>query len=137
MDAKYFVEIEEAYSARNYHPLDVVITEAEGVWVFDIEGNKYLDCLSCYSAVNQGHRHPAILAAALDQMHRLTLTSRAFRNDQMGLFLKELCDLAVYEMALPMNTGAEAVETAIKAARKWGYQVKGIPTDKHEINETY
>lgn len=129
----YFIELDETYSAHNYHPLDVVIERAEGVWVYDVDGNKYLDCLSAYSAVNQGHCHPKILAAAQEQMHRVTLTSRAFRNDQMGPFLKELCDLTGYQMALPMNTGAEAVETAIKAARKWGYKVKGVPQGQAEI----
>jgi ornithine--oxo-acid transaminase len=106
-------------------PLDVVLTEGNGVWVYDVDGNKYLDCLSAYSAVNQGHCHPRILQAAQDQMQRMTLTSRAFRNDQMGPFLQQLCELTGYEKALPMNTGAEAVETAIKAARKWGYVTKG------------
>jgi hypothetical protein len=122
-----YIHLEEKYSAHNYHPLDVVLTEGNGVWVYDVDGNKYLDCLSAYSAVNQGHCHPRILQAAQDQMQRMTLTSRAFRNDQMGPFLKQLCELSGYEKALPMNTGAEAVETAIKAARKWGYVVKGRP----------
>lgn len=129
----YYVELEEQYSAHNYHPLDVVIERGEGVWVYDVDGKKYLDCLAAYSAVNQGHCHPKIMAAAVEQMQRVTLTSRAFRNDQMGPFLEELCELTGYEMALPMNTGAEAVETAVKAARKWGYQVKGIPQDQAEI----
>jgi ornithine--oxo-acid transaminase len=111
----------------------VVVERAEGVWVYDVDGNKYLDCLSAYSAVNQGHCHPAIMEAAIDQMKRVTLTSRAFRNDQMGPFLKSLCEMTGYEMALPMNSGAEAVETAIKAARKWGYQVKGVPDNQAEI----
>ena len=133
MNSQQFVELDETYGAHNYHPLDVVIERAEGVWIYDVDGHKYLDCLSAYSAVNQGHCHPAILAAALSQMHKVTLTSRAFRNDQMGPFLKELCELTGYEMALPMNTGAEAVETAVKAARKWGYEVKGIPDDQAEI----
>lgn len=133
MNSTTFIELDETYSAHNYHPLDVVIERAEGVWVYDVEGNKYLDCLAAYSAVNQGHCHPAILAAAVAQMHRVTLTSRAFRNDQMGPFLKELCELTGYEMALPMNTGAEAVETAIKAARKWGYEIKGVADNKAEI----
>jgi ornithine--oxo-acid transaminase len=113
--------------------LDVVIQRADGVWVYDVEGKKYLDCLSAYSAVNQGHCHPRIMQAAQEQMARATLTSRAFRNDQLGPFLKELCELTGYEMALPMNTGAEAVETAIKAARKWGYEVKGVADDQAEI----
>ena len=133
MDSKHFIELDELYSAHNYHPLDVVIERAEGVWLYDVDGNKYLDCLSAYSAVNQGHCHPTILAAAQSQMQKATLTSRAFRNDQMGPFLKELCQLSGYEMALPMNTGAEAVETAVKAARKWGYEVKGVPDGMAEI----
>ena len=133
MNSKQFIELEETYSAHNYHPLDVVIDRAEGVWVYDVDGNKYLDCLSAYSAVNQGHCHPKILQAAVDQMHRVTLTSRAFRNDQMGPFLKELCELTGYEMALPMNSGAEAVETAVKAVRKWGYETKGVPDGQAEI----
>jgi ornithine--oxo-acid transaminase len=113
--------------------LDVVIERGEGVWVYDVDGNKYLDCLSAYSAVNQGHCHPQIMQAAVEQMQRVTLTSRAFRNDQMGPFLKELCELTGYEMALPMNSGAEAVETAVKAVRKWGYEVKGVPDGQAEI----
>ncbi len=133
MNTEYFVQLDETYSAHNYHPLDVVITKADGVWVYDVDGRKYLDCLSAYSAVNQGHSHPAIRDAAIEQMQRVTLTSRAFRNDQMGPFMKELCEMTGYEMALPMNTGAEAVETAIKAARKWGYQVKGVPDGQAEI----
>lgn len=133
MDSEYFIELDETYSAHNYHPLDVVVERAEGVWVYDVGGNRYLDCLSAYSAVNQGHCHPAIAQAALSQMGRVTLTSRAFRNDQMGPFLRELCHLTGYEKALPMNTGAEAVETAIKAARKWGYKVKQVEADKAEI----
>ena len=133
MDSNYFIGLEETYSAHNYHPLDVVIDRAEGVWVYDVDGNKYLDCLSAYSAVNQGHCHPKIVQAATDQMQRVTLTSRAFRNDRMGPFLKELCELSGYEMALPMNSGAEAVETAIKAARKWGYEVKGVADNQAEI----
>lgn len=133
MNSETFIELDETYSAHNYHPLDVVIQRAEGVWVYDVDGRKYLDCLSAYSAVNQGHCHPSILKAAVEQMQRVTLTSRAFRNDQMGPFLKELCHLTGYELALPMNTGAEAVETAIKAARKWGYEVKGVPDNQAEI----
>jgi len=127
------IQLEEQYGARNYRPLNVVITRAEGVWVYDVEGKRYLDCLASYSAVNQGHCHPRILAAMLEQAHKVTLTSRAFRNDQLPLLYKELHDLTGYEMALPMNSGAEAVETAIKAARKWGYKVKGIPDGKAEI----
>ena len=127
------IELEEKYGAHNYHPLDVVIARAEGVWVYDVDGNRYLDCLASYSAVNQGHCHPRILAALMEQAHKVTLTSRAFRNDQLPLLYKELHDLTGYEMALPMNSGAEAVETAVKAARKWGYKVKGIPDGQAEI----
>jgi ornithine--oxo-acid transaminase len=123
----------ERVSAPNYAPLPIVATRAEGVWVWDVEGRKYLDCVSAYSSVNQGHRHPRIVRALLEQAGRLTLTSRAVHNDQMGPFLAELCALARMEMALPMNTGAEAVETAIKLARKWGYRVKGVPRDRAEI----
>ena len=133
MNSKYFINLDNTYGAHNYHPLDVVIDRAEGVWVYDVDGNKYLDCLSAYSAVNQGHCHPKIMRAMMEQMHKVTLTSRAFRNNQMGPFLKELCELSGYELALLMNTGAEAVETAIKAARKWGYQVKGVSPDQAEI----
>lgn len=127
------IELEEKYGAHNYHPLDVVIERAHGVWVYDVDGNRYLDCLASYSAVNQGHCHPEILQAMLDQAHKVTLTSRAFRNDQLPLLYKELHDLTGYEMSLPMNSGAEAVETAVKAARKWGYKVKGIPDGHAEI----
>ena len=127
------VELENQYGAHNYNPLDVVIERAQGVWVYDIEGNRYLDCLAAYSAVNQGHCHPKILKAMIEQARMVTLTSRAFRNDQLPLLYKELHELTGYDMALPMNTGAEAVETAIKTARKWGYKVKGIPEDKAEI----
>jgi ornithine--oxo-acid transaminase len=127
------IELEDKYGAHNYHPLDVVIARAEGVWVWDIEANRYLDCLASYSAVNQGHRHPKILDALIEQAHRVTLTSRAFRNDQLPLLLTELHSLTGYDKALLMNSGAEAVETAIKAARKWGYKVKGIPDGKAEI----
>ena len=133
MDAQDYIEMEEQYGAHNYHPLDVVIERGEGAWVWDVEGRKYLDCLSSYSALNQGHRHPAIVAALVAQAQRLTLTSRAFRNDQLGPFCKELSDVTGYEMALPMNTGAEAVETALKLARKWGYVKKGIPANRAEI----
>lgn len=133
MNSHHFIELDETYSAHNYHPLDVVIEKAEGVWVYDVDGKKYLDCLAAYSAVNQGHCHPKIADAAISQMQKVTLTSRAFRNDQMGPFLKELCELTGYEMSLPMNTGAEAVETAVKAARKWGYEIKGVPDDQAEI----
>jgi len=128
-----FLEEVDRYSAHNYHPLPVILERGEGVWVWDVEGNRYLDMLSAYSALNQGHRHPAILEAAREQMERLTLTSRAFHNDQMGPFLRELCEATGYERALPMNTGAEAVETAVKMVRKWGYQVKGVAPDAAEI----
>ena len=128
-----FVELEELYGAHNYHPLDVVIERARGVWVYDVEGNRYMDCLASYSALNQGHCHPKILKAMIEQAHKVTLTSRAFRNDQLPLLCKELHELTGYEMTLPMNSGAEAVETAVKAARKWGYKVKGIPDGKAEI----
>jgi len=123
----------EQYSARNYNPLPVVIARGEGVWVYDVEGRKYLDMLSAYSALNQGHRHPKIIQALLDQAAKITLTSRAFHNETMGPFLKRLCDMAGYDQALPMNTGAEAVETAIKAARKWGLLKKGVPENQGEI----
>ncbi|MGH7545159.1 MAG: aminotransferase class III-fold pyridoxal phosphate-dependent enzyme, partial [Gemmatimonadota bacterium] len=123
----------ETYGANNYKPLPVVIERAEGCWVWDVDGRKYLDMLSAYSALNQGHRHPKIISALREQADRVTLTSRAFHNDQMGPFLRELCELAGYERALPMNTGAEAVETAIKAARRWAYTVKGVPDGEAEI----
>jgi ornithine--oxo-acid transaminase len=127
------IELEEKYGAHNYHPLDVVIERAEGAWVYDVEGKRYLDCLASYSAVNQGHCHPEILNTLIEQAHKVTLTSRAFRNDQLPLLCKELHELTGYEMVLPMNSGAEAVETAVKAARKWGYNVKEIPEGKAEI----
>ena len=130
---KDFIELEDSYGAHNYHPLDVVIERAEGVWVYDVEGNRYLDCLASYSAVNQGHCHPKVLKAMIDQAHKVTLTSRAFRNDQLPLLYQQLHELTGFDMALPMNSGAEAVETAVKAARKWGYKVKGIPDGKAEI----
>jgi ornithine--oxo-acid transaminase len=133
MDTRDFIGLEEAYGAHNYHPLDVVIARAEGVWVYDVDGKKYLDCLAAYSAVNQGHCHPAILRAMQEQARKVTLTSRAFRNDQLPLLYKELHDLTGFDAALPMNSGAEAVETAVKAARKWGYTVKGIPDGRAEI----
>ena len=123
----------EKYGAANYLPLPLVVSRAEGVWVWDTDGNKYLDCLSAYSALNQGHRHPRIIQALINQANRLTLTSRAFHNDQMGSFLQQLCDLSDMEVALPMNTGVEAVETAIKAARKWGYDNKPIEQGRAEI----
>jgi ornithine--oxo-acid transaminase len=127
------IHLAETYGAHNYHPLDVVIEKAEGVWVHDVEGRKFLDCLSAYSALNQGHRHPKIIAALVEQAGRVTLTSRAFHNDQLGPFLKELTELCGLETALPMNTGAEAVETAIKACRKWGYKTKKVPEGQAEI----
>jgi len=133
MNAKDYIALENEYGAHNYHPLDVVITRAEGVWVWDVEGRKYLDCLSAYSALNQGHRHPKIIAALVEQAQKVTLTSRAFRNDQLGPFYKELSEITGYEMALPMNTGAEAVETALKLARKWGYVKKRLPANQAEI----
>src|SRR5256885_3264423 len=136
MDASHtqeLIELEEKYGAHDYHPLDVVIERAEGVWVYDIEGKRYLDCLASYSAVNQGHCHPRILETLIEQAHKVTLTSRAFRNDQLPLLYRDLHELTGFDMALPMNSGAEAVETAIKAARKWGYKVKGIPDGQAEI----
>jgi len=133
MNTKFFVDMEDIYGARNYHPLDVVITKAKGIWVWDVEGNKYLDFLSAYSAVNQGHCHPRIVKALVEQAKKVTLTSRAFRNDQWPLLAKELCDLTGYQMVLPMNSGAEAVETALKAARMWAYQKKGVPENQAEI----
>jgi len=133
MNTKFFVDMEDIYGAHNYHPLDVVITKAKGIWVWDVEGNKYLDFLSAYSAVNQGHCHPRIVKALIEQAKKVTLTSRAFRNDQWPLLAKELCDLTGYQMVLPMNSGAEAVETALKAARMWAYQKKGVPEDQAEV----
>jgi ornithine--oxo-acid transaminase len=133
MRTSEYIELENEYGAHNYHPLDVVIEKAEGVWVYDVDGKRYLDCLAAYSAVNQGHCHPGVLKAMMDQAHKVTLTSRAFRNDQLPLLYKELHDLTGFDMALPMNSGAEAVETAVKAARKWGYKVKGIPEGRAEI----
>ncbi len=133
MDAYQAIELEQTYGAHNYHPLDVVLHRGEGVWVWDVAGNKYLDCLSAYSAVNQGHCHPRIMRAMIEQSRTLTLTSRAFRNDQLGLFYRDLCRLTNSHKVLPMNSGAEAVETAIKAVRKWGYVEKGVPEDQAEI----
>ena len=128
-----FIEAETEYGATNYKPLDVVLSRGEGIWVWDVEGNRYLDCLAGYSAVNQGHCHPKIREALVTQASRLTLTSRAFRNDQLAPFCEELCTLTRSHKVLPMNTGAEAVETAIKVARKWGYEVKGVPEGCAEI----
>jgi len=133
MKAKDYIELEKNYGAHNYHPLPVVISKANGVWVWDVEGKKYMDMLSSYSAINQGHLHPKIVKAAVDQLGKVSLTSRAFSNDRMGPFLKKLCDLSGLEMVLPMNTGAEAVETAIKLARRWAHTKKGVPEDKGEI----
>jgi ornithine--oxo-acid transaminase len=133
MTTHEYVELEEKYGAHNYHPLNVVIERAEGVWVYDVEGKKYLDCLASYSAVNQGHCHPKILQTLVEQAQKVTLTSRAFRNEQLPLLLRELHDLTGFDMAVPMNSGAEAVETAVKIARKWGYTAKGIPEDGAEI----
>jgi len=133
MNTNEYIALEEQYGAHNYHPLDVVIERGEGVWVYDVDGRKYLDCLSAYSALNQGHVHPEILKALLEQAKKVTLTSRAFRNDQLPLLYKELSEMTGYEMSLPMNSGAEAVETALKLARKWAYQVKGVPRHQAEI----
>jgi ornithine--oxo-acid transaminase len=128
-----YIAMEDHYGAHNYHPLDVVLERGEGVWVTDVEGNRYLDCLSAYSAVNQGHVHPRILEAMIQQAKKMTLTSRAFRNNQLPLLYKELSELSGYDISLPMNSGAEAVETALKIARKWGYRTKGIPRPQAEI----
>ena len=128
-----FIELEDQLGAHIYKPLDVILDRGEGVWVYDVNGDRYLDCLSAYSALNQGHVHPKIYQALVEQASKLTLTSRAFRNDQLPLLYKELTQITGYEMALPMNTGAEAVETALKLARKWGYEVKGIPHNQAEI----
>jgi len=133
LKAQDYIELEQQYGARNYKPLDVVLTRGQGIWVWDVEGNRYMDFLSSYSAVNQGHCHPKIAAVVREQLDRLTLTSRAFRNDQLGLLYKELCELTHSHMVLPMNSGAEAVESCIKAVRKWGYKTKGIPYGQAEI----
>ncbi len=131
--SKECMEMESTYGAHNYHPIPVVISRAEGLYVWDPEGKRYMDMLSCYSALNQGHRNPRIIKAAIDQMEKLTLTSRAFYNDQLGPFMKKITEISGMEMALPMNTGAEAVETGIKLARRWAYRKKGVPADKAEI----
>lgn len=128
-----FIALEEEYGAHNYHPLDVVLTRGEGVWVYDIEGKRYLDCLSAYSALNHGHAHPRIAEALTAQAKKISLTSRAFRNDQLPFLYKQLCELTGYQMSLPMNSGAEAVETAVKLARKWAYEVKGVLQNEAEI----
>jgi ornithine--oxo-acid transaminase len=133
MNGEELIAIEERYGAHNYLPLDVVIDRGQGVWVYDVDGRRYLDFLSAYSAVNQGHCHPRIVAAMQEQAARLTLTSRAFRNAQLALLEREICELMCYEKVLPMNSGAEGVETAIKAARKWGYEVKGVADNQAEI----
>jgi ornithine--oxo-acid transaminase len=133
MDSKDLIVVEDLYGAHNYHPLDVVVSKAQGIWMHDVEGRKYLDFLSAYSAVNQGHRHPRIVRALVEQARKLTLTSRAFRNDQWPMLAKEVCEMTGYQMVLPMNSGAEAVETAVKTARKWAYQKKGVPQDRAEI----
>ncbi len=132
-DLNEFVEIEAELGAHNYKPIDVVLSRGEGVWVWDIDGKRYLDCLSAYSAVNQGHCHPKIRDAMIEQAGRLTLTSRAFRNDQLALFYQDICELTNASKVLPMNSGAEAVESAVKAVRKWGYEIKGVPPDSAEI----
>jgi len=133
MKAEDYINLEETYGAHNYKPLDVVLSQGKGVWVWDVEGNKYMDCLAAYSAVNQGHCHPRIARAMIEQAQKLTLTSRAFRNDQLGLFYKEICELTNSHKVLPMNSGAEAVESVIKTVRKWGYEVKGVSENKAEI----
>jgi ornithine--oxo-acid transaminase len=131
--SRELIELEDQYGAHNYHPLDVVLTRGEGVWVWDVDGHRYMDCLSAYSAVNQGHAHPRILQALVEQAARLPLTSRAFRNDQLGPYYRELCELTGFEMVLPMNSGAEAVESALKAARKWAHDVKGVADGEARI----
>jgi ornithine--oxo-acid transaminase len=133
MNTRDYIKLEDLYGAHNYKPLDVVLSRGQGIWVWDVEGNKYLDCLSAYSAVNQGHCHPRIVETLLEQAKKLTLVSRAFRNDQLGPFYEELCRLTNSHKVLPMNSGAEAVETVIKAVRKWGYKTKGVPEDKAEV----
>jgi ornithine--oxo-acid transaminase len=133
MKTKELISIEDQFGAKNYNLLDVILCKGEGIWVWDVEGKKYMDCLSAYSAVNQGHCHPKIQQALVEQSKKLTLTSRAFRNDQLALFYQDLCELTQSHKVLPMNSGAEAVETAIKTVRKWGYETKGVPLDKAEI----
>jgi len=133
MKAKELINLEDRFGAKNYKPLDVVLSRGEGIWVWDVDNNKYLDCLSAYSAVNQGHCHPKIYKAMMDQAQKLTLTSRAFRNDQLPLLYEELCEMTNSHKMLPMNSGAEAVETVIKCARKWGYESKGVAHDQAEI----
>jgi len=133
MDTQHFINLENRYGAQNYKPLDVVLNRGEGIWVWDVEGKRYLDFLSSYSAVNQGHCHPKIMKTMIEQAQKLCLTSRAFRNDQLGLFYEDICNLTNSHMVLPMNSGAEAVETVVKAVRKWGYTLKGVPQDQAEI----
>jgi len=133
MKTQEFIDLEDQFGAHNYKPLDVVLCRGEGIWVWDVEGNKYLDCLSAYSAVNQGHCHPRILKALKEQAEKLTLVSRAFRTDQLGPFYKEICELTRSHTVLPMNSGAEAVESAIKVVRKWGYEIKQVPDEQAEI----
>ena len=133
MKTEDYIRLENEFGARNYHPLDVVLNKGEGIWVWDVEGKKYLDFLSAYSAVNQGHCHPKIVQTMIEQAQKLCLVSRAFRNDQLGFFYKEICELTNSHMVLPMNSGAEAVESCIKAVRKWGYYVKKVPMDKAEV----
>jgi len=133
MDTQHFINLENRYGAQNYKPLDVVLNRGEGIWVWDVEGKKYLDFLSSYSAVNQGHCHPKIIKTMIEQAQKLCLTSRAFRNDQLGLFYEDICNLTNSHMVLPMNSGAEAVETVIKAVRKWGYTLKGVPQNQAEV----
>ena len=133
MNTPNFIQIEDALGAHNYHPLDVILTRGQGVWVWDVAGTKYLDCLAAYSAVNQGHCHPKIFKSMVEQAARLTLTSRAFRNDQLALLYRDIRELIRYHKILPMNSGAEAVESAVKAVRKWGYEIKGVPEDQAEI----
>jgi ornithine--oxo-acid transaminase len=130
---EHFINLEAQYGAKNYAPLDVVLSKGQGIWVEDVDGNRYMDCLSAFSAVNQGHCHPRITQALVDQAIQIQLTSRAFRNEKLGLFYKQICEMTGYAMALPMSTGAEAVETAIKAARKWGYMIKGVDDECAEI----
>src|SRR5450755_539570 len=132
-DPRTFLDLDDRWCAHNYHPLPVVIASAEGAWVTDVAGRRYLDMLAGYSALNFGHRHPALIAAAVEQMGRLTLTSRAFHHDQLGLFCAALAALTGAEMVLPRNSGAEAVESAVKVARKWAYRVKGVPENRAQI----
>jgi ornithine--oxo-acid transaminase len=133
LSTQSFIDLENEFGAHNYEPLDIVLARGQGVWVWDVEGNKYLDMLASYSALNQGHCHPRILTALIEQAKKLTLVSRAFRSDQLGPFYKEICEMTHSHSVLPMNSGAEAIETALKAARKWGYQIKEIPDDMAEI----